>query len=199
MTDTEKQPGKPINMEDNVNAPRETVFHYSRERRLNRASPQVQALNEGQFIKPNFFKTLLTTRSHRLLLFAIVFVFASSGLAVRFTGRQGQGQQEQGMRLGGNSLALTIVSVEGMLLLGIVKNAPRSGELYIGPVDIAVSPVISGSETGEASQIFTHRVFFNPVETETFRISLPFEETDFFVILKTHDEQRSLRLRVREN
>jgi len=195
MSDTEKKSNEP----ESDNFHRETVFHYSREHRLSRASPEVQALNEGTFVRPSFFKTLFATKSHRLLLFAIVFVVAGSGLAHRFTGRERQ--QDQGLRFGGNTLVMTIVSVEGALLLEMIKSAPQSGELYIGPVEIVVSPA-GGSvaaDSGVAPQVFTHRIFFNPVEIEIFRISLPFEETDFFVILNNNDEQRSLRLRVRED
>jgi len=193
MADTEKKNNEPIS--DNTH--HDTVFHYSRERRLSKASPEVQALNEGQYVRPSLFKTLFATKSHRLLLFAIVFVVAGSGLAHRFTGRERQ--QEQGLRFGGNTLVMAIVSVDEALLFEIVKSAPASGELYIGPVDIVVSPARTSAATDSAPQVFTHRIFFNPIEIEIFRISLPFEETDFFVVLSNNDEQRSLRLRVRED
>jgi hypothetical protein len=104
------------------------------------------------------------------------------------------------MRLGGNSLALAILRVDEALILNILKNAPESGEFYIGEVDIAVSPAarVNEGEAQEEEQVFAHRVFFRPVESETYYISLPFVEEDFFVVLRAGDEQRSIRLRVVE-
>ena len=193
MSDTEKQPGKP--METEGDKYKDSVFHYSRERRLDRASPAVQALNEGNFVRMSFFKTLFSTRSNRFI-FIIIFLITAMGFSTRITGGR-DAPQEQGLRLGGNTVAMTIIPVEGTLFLGIVKSAPRSGELYTGAVDIAVSPVVA---EGEDPVIFSHRIFFNPALSESFQISLPFfEETDFFVVLSTEDEHRSVRLGVREN
>ena len=135
-----------------------------------------------------------------MILFVIVFVMAASGLASRFMAGGGEGQRYQGLILGGNLLAVTIVPVEEALFLVLMKTTPASGEFYIGAVDIAVSPVMpAGREDGEAPLAFTHRIFFNLVESELFQISLPFEETDFFVVLRAGEEQRTLRLQVSES
>ena len=138
-----------------------------------------------------------------MILFVIVFVMAASGLASRFMGGEGEGggQQYQGVILGGNLLALTIIPLEETPFLVIIKTAPASGEFHTGAVDIAVSPVMPTATEGEAReapQVFTHRIFFNLVESEMFQISLPFEETDFFVVLQTGEEQRTLRMQVSE-
>lgn len=179
-------------MDDKENAPpgnsaTEPVFYYSRERRLSRASPQVQALNDGKPIRASFRKTVLATRSHKLIFFSLIFVCISLLLASRFTAR------ESAVKLGGNTLAISIVREEGILMLGISKTAPKSGEVYIGAVDIAVSPVHSKQE--EAPSVFSHRIYFNPVESETRRVSLPFDGDDFFVILKTENERKSYRIK----
>jgi len=194
LSETEKQPDEPIKNSDNIH--RDTVFYYSRERRLSRASPAVQAFNEEPYVRSNIFKTLTATRAHKLLLFSIVFIFIVSNLVMRSVGK------EQGLKLGGNTLALNIHSVEETLILEMVKDAPKSGELYIGAVDIAVSPVMPKQKEGEAREdlpLFSHRIFFNPVESEKFLFTLPFAGTDFFVILRTESENKSLRLKVRED
>ena len=197
MNAAEKPPGKPPaekpllppHLDDSV--PRDTIFHYSRERRLSRASPEVQALNEGKILRASLFRTLFSNNSHRMLFFVIILVFAASGIASRFMGET-QPPPYQAVILGGNALALAITPVEEALFLVIIKRAPEAGEFHTGAVDIAVSPVAAA---GEVSPVFTHRVFFNLSIEESFQISLPFEGADFFVVLETGEEQRTLRLR----
>jgi len=194
MGDAEKQFGEPVHIDNNI--PRDTVFYYSRERRLSRASPAVQEINDGVPIKASLSKTLFATRGHKLLFLAILFAFITFGLGSLFSGRGNS------LKLGGNTLALTIIPVEGTLLLGIVKDAPKSGELYTGAVDIAVSPIIPKPKEGEEREVppvFSHRIFLNPVESETYRLTLPFEGSDFFAILKTDTEYKTLRLRARSS
>ena len=177
---------------------RDIVFYYSRERRLSNASPMVQAMNDGKTLRPSFSKTLFATKGHKLLFGTIVVFFAVSGLVSRFTGRD---WGAQGLILGGNTLALTIIQEEDILLLGLVKSAPKKGEFYTGSVDLAVSPVMPRLAEGEIRgepQVFSHRIFFNPLEFEVYQIVLPFEGSDFFVVLKAEDEQKSMRLKVGE-
>ena len=193
-TGTENQTErKPVTIEDNGR--RDTVFHYSRERRLSRASPEVQALNEGQGVRQSLLRIIFSNKANRMLLFAILFIFSASVLASRFMAGPGGGEGEfQGVRLGGNNLALAILPVEQTLFLILSKTIPETGEFYTGPVDIAVSPVQPGAD-GAAAAVFTHRIFFNLAESELFQMSLPFEGDDFFVVLRAGEEQRSLRLR----
>ena len=203
MTNTENRDGKPISIEGNGYT--DTVFHYSRERRLSRASPEVQALNEGKVSRTGLLRTLFSNSSHRMILFVVVFAIAASGLAYRFMDGVDAGEglpHYQGVRLGNNTLALAILPVEETLFLVIIRNAPESGEFHTGAVDIAVSPVMPRAAEGEEREIpavFTHRIFFNLAESEFFQISLPFEETDFFVVLRADEEQRTIRLQASEH
>lgn len=194
MSDTEKKfPGKHEAMEENVH--RETVYHYSREHRLSGASPNVQKLNDGIPIKSSFTKALFATRAHKLIFIAIILGSVTFGLTNRFSGG------ETGIKLGRNTVALTVVSVEETPVLGIVKEVPSSGEFYTGAVDIAVSPVLPKPKEGEEREetpVFAHRIFFNPVESEIFHLSLPFGGTDFLVVFRTGDEQKSLRFKVKK-
>lgn len=195
MSDGEKKlSGENAAMGDNAN--RDTVFYYSRERRLSRASARVQEMNDGQYVRPSLSKTLFATRGHKLLFATIILFCIVYGMTSRFSGKGGAG-----VKLGGNTVVLTIVPVEGTLVLGINKETPKSGEFYIGAVDIAVSPVVPKPKEGEERKdtpVFSHRISFNPVESEIFNLSLPFSGNDFFVILKTDTEHKSLRMRARE-
>ena len=185
-------------IEKKGNVEKETVFYYSRERRLSRASPEVQAFNDGHIARPTLRRVLFGTRGN-ILLFISIIVISVFGLAINFFTRESP--PGNAMRLGGNNLTLAILRVEETLILGIIKNAPEQGEVYIGDVEIAVSPVIPRSNDAEPQEdppVFSHRVVFRPLVTETFHISLPFEGDDFFAILRAGDEQRTIRLRAVE-
>lgn len=170
---------------------------------MSRASAQVQALNAGTLTRTGFFRSFFTSGSRRMFLFVIIFALASFTLANRFMGDAGA-PQYQALILGGNFLAMTILPIEEMPFLVIAKQAPQSGEFFTGPVDIAVSPVMpspaEGAAGAAAPEVFTQRIFFNLVESESFHISLPFfEESDFFVVLSTGEEQRTFRLQAGEH
>jgi len=198
MANVNEGPEKPADVEDNAH--KDVVFHYSRERRLSRASRDVQALNDGKVLKSSLMRTLFANGSHRLFFFIILFTAAASALAFRFMGTEDGGQTpHQAIRLGGNTLVMTIYPIEEALFLVMMKTAPESGEFYVGAVDVAVSPVMPRAAEGEeqpSPEVFTHRVFFNLLETEVFQISLPFDAADFFVVLRTSEEQRTVRVRV---
>jgi hypothetical protein len=113
------------------------------------------------------------------------------GTTSRFSGK------DRGIKLGGNTLTVKIFREDGIPILSIVKNSPKTGEVYLGAVDIAVSPVMpktKDTEPVETPPVFTHRIYFNPVDSESFMISLPFTESGFYVILKTGDEQKVIKL-----
>ena len=166
------------------------VYHYSREHRLERASPAVRSFNDGNITRPGLIKALLGSRGN-VLLFVTIVVFVVFGFANRYIDRV------MGIKLGGNTITVTIVKEEGISILEMTKTLPKSGEAYIGEVDIAISPIISNPAEGELSPVFSHRFFFRPVESEKFTVSLPFEENDFIVLIITEAEQKSMRIRVR--
>jgi hypothetical protein len=171
---------------------KETIFHYSREHRLDRASPEVRALNDGNFAKPSLGKLLFGTRANKFLLISIV-VISIFGLAINYINRDSP--VGNSIIFGGNRLEIAILRVEEALVLSIVKNVQGRGEVFIGEVEVAVSHAVSRSNEEEGDiQIFAHRINFRPLESETYYISLPFSGNDFFVVLRAGDEQRAIRL-----
>ena len=168
------------------------VFYYSREHRLNRASQAVRELNEENTVKPGLTKTLFATKGNLFIFASILLICAMFGLASRVS------RTDKSITLGGNTLEIGIRNEEGILILGIMKKAPESGESYSGPVDIAVSPVPvkqNDGEKQEAPPVFAHRIYFYPVDSETNRISLPFEGNDFLIIIRTDNELKSVQLK----
>ena len=205
MTDGGKTSDKKTPSEDsarkekllNEELNQDPVYYYSRERRLNRASPRVRAFNDETPSRPGLSKRVLGSRGNIFLLISIVIICAMFGIAFRSSGRVSE------LELGRNTVALTIFREGGILILEIVKKAPKNGEAYTGEVDIAVSPLISKSGNDEINRdypdVFTHRVFFHPVDSESFQSTLPFEENNFIVFIVAGDEQKAIRVSVRKN
>ena len=168
------------------------VFYYSREHRLKRASQAVRALNEEKIVKPRLTKTLFASKGNLFVFASILLLCAMFGLASRVS------RVEKNIKLGENMLEIGIRHEAGILFLGISKKAPKNGISYSGPVDIAVSPIFTKSNDGKKQEeppIYAHRIYFNPVDSETNRISLPFDGNDFLVIIRTETEQKTVRLR----
>lgn len=180
---------EPISRDDPNTQP---VFYYSRERRLDRASPMVRALNEGKTIRPGLAKSLFNAKGNMFVFASVILILSVSGLAFRFS------KIDRSVSLGGNSVSVVIRQEEAVLFLDIIKKAPKKGEAYIGPVEIMVSPMAPKTQNGteqEIPPVFSHRIIFRAVDSEISRTSLPFEGSDFLVILRTPAEQKTLRLK----
>jgi len=172
---------------------KDLVFYYSREHRLSRAPQAVRALHDENYARPSLGKRLFGSKGNILILMSIVIICVMFTLTSRLNSRGSS------LMLGANTLNLTVIREGEALGLGIVKTVPKSGEFYIGAVDIVVSPEIAQSKEGETAgeipPVFGHRVFFNPTNTESFFISLPFDGDNFYVLLSTDYEKKAVRIR----
>jgi len=182
MSDNEK-------LQKNDEAERDIVYHYSREHRLSRAPQTVQSLYDEKYAHPGIAKRLFGTKGNVIIFISIFVIYAIFSISSLLSSR------ESSVKLGGNTVALNIIREGQTLGLSIRKTAPKSGEFFIGAVDIVVSPVMQKTEEGDSPQIFGHRVFFNPTNNESFFISLPFDGNDFYVILSTEGEQKAVRVK----
>ena len=182
MSDNEK-PRKDDEVE------REPVYYYSHEHRLSRASQTVRDFNNENYARTRLSKSLFGTKGNVFILMSILVICAMFTITSRFNSRG------TSVKLGANTVELSIIREADALGLNIRKTMPKSGEFYIGAVDIAVSPIISKPEEGEEPQVFGHRIFFNPTETESFFISLPFDGDDFYAFFSTDYEQKVVRVK----
>ena len=164
---------------------RDPVFYYSRERRLQRASETVRNSYREEKKKRGILG-LLGSKGNVLIFICIILIIGMASLGNYITKRN------QGIQLEGNNLSLSLIHEGDELVLGLLKTVPGRGEFYIGEVEILVSP--AAAEINE-SEVFAHRIFFSPVDSETFILPLPFDGDDFFVILRTSNEQRAIRLK----
>jgi len=173
----------------------EPIYYYSREHRLSNASNEIRDMNDGKPIRPSLRKTLFATRGNIVLFISIIIICIAASLIVHPSGK------EATVKLGGNSVNVVILNYDGVLILGLEKTSPKSGEAYSGIVDIAVSPVAAESKKGddeEAPPLFSNRIFFTPQETERFQVTLPFSGTNFMILLRTENEMKTLKITASE-
>jgi hypothetical protein len=183
------------------NIEKEPVFYYSREHRLERASPRVRELNSSEFGKMTVTKRLFGSRGNVTTFIMIIIAC----LMISFFSKYSQAITN--VKLGGNTVTIAIIKEEEALILDITKQGPKTGAAYAGEVDIAVSPIKvktkvkseSKLNEGETPPVFYHRVYFAQAGYESFQISLPFDsnENEFLLLLGTADEQKSVKLRAK--
>jgi len=180
-----------VTLDENIE--REPEFYYSREHRLSRASSAVQDLNDNRPVKKSLVKNLFGSRGNAMIFIMLIITC----LMVNFVSKYSRSGTI--VKLGGNSVTMTILNEEGSLILDIAKQGPKTGIAYTGEVEIAVSPVMAKLSQGETPPVFVHRVVFNQAGYESFQISLPFDaaENEFILLLVTINEQKSVKIKVK--
>jgi hypothetical protein len=176
------------------NIEREPVYYYSREHRLSRASSAVRNLYDSKSGKINVAKRIFGTRGN-VMTFVLIII---SCLMISFVSKYSRAMSD--VKLGGNTVTTAILKEGDAKILDITKQGPKTGVAYSGEVEIAVSPVVSNLNEGETPPLFFHRVYFSQAGYERFQISLPFDidKEEFILLLKTADEQKSVKLRTKQ-
>jgi hypothetical protein len=165
---------------NNYEPDRDIIYYYSREHRLDKASRAVRDFNDGSTGRQGFIKTFVGNKGNVFMLITIVmmsiliFIFNANSRSA-----------ETSLTLGNNSVIISVVEEESILVLSVTKTIPDRKNVYTGAIDIAVSPVLP---EGEDVHVFTHRIFFSMNSPETYHIVLPFESARIMVILQTEYE-----------
>jgi hypothetical protein len=157
---------------------RPLVFYYSREKRLERASPAVRELNEASSSrKPNLFRTLTSTRPLTLLFVSMITLCAAIVLLSRFSGGGGA--------LGNNTVQVSAASAGGKAYITVQKTARHDGT-YTGPVNTAVSLPARGEEL---PPVHVERIYFTLEQEETFRFSVPFTGKKLLILMEAGEDR----------
>jgi hypothetical protein len=176
---------------------RELVFYYNRERRLERASPAVRALNEQEpLAKGGFIRYLTSTKSNSLLLISILIIMA---FIMVFSFHIG-GPRET-LTLGGNALRIsaehsgTGSSAESFIVIN-KSIVPKEDTPYTGKVYVGVSPVVKAAEKKKPADIpvFTAQVFFTLAAEEEYRLVLPFTAEQYLLLFQAGEERSTARV-----
>ena len=158
----------------------ETVYYYSREHRMQRASASVRERNENPWTRPRLSKIILGNKGNVVILISVAVILVLYYLSTFYYGKS-----DLDFKLGSNNVNISIFSEDDILLLYVRKDVPASVYAYTGAVDIAVSPV---QENGEETPVLTHRIFFTLDSPETYLVTLPFNGKKFMVALHTDFE-----------
>ncbi|MDR0569589.1 MAG: hypothetical protein LBG87_10345 [Spirochaetaceae bacterium] len=173
---------------DEASLDRDLVFHYSRERRLEKASPELRALNErGPQKRTSLLGSLTSTRSHTMMLISIVIL----GVAISFLAASKR--EKPGAKLGGSVISASAERLEGTTYLTIAKTVKPDGQkpAYTGAVDMVIQPAVSAAKDAsplESQPIASHRLFFTAKAKEEFGVSIPFEADSLVVIMQTQED-----------
>jgi len=180
-----------ITLDENIE--REPVYYYSRDHRLSRASSIVRDLNDGKLGKKSVVKNLFGSRGNVMTFILIIITSVMLSFVSKYS------RTLTDVKLGGNTVKLSIQKDEETLNLDIIKQGPKTGNAYSGEVEIAVSPVIPKLNEGETSSLFFDRIYFTRAGYENFQVLLPFDfdKNEFILLLKTSDEQKSVKLRAK--
>ncbi|MDR0376230.1 MAG: hypothetical protein LBH70_00365 [Spirochaetaceae bacterium] len=175
---------------------RDIVFHYSRERRLARASQTVRDLYDtSPASRPTLYKAFTGgTRAGAVLLITIVMVSFILLFLSRDAGERG------GASLAGNAVAVSALGFpardgkDAAAYLTVIKKT-TSERAYTGPVDVAVSVYQHEGGVGEEPPIAAQRIFFTLEPEEDFRFSVPFTGPELILIFRAGEELASFRVK----
>jgi hypothetical protein len=176
------------------------VFHYNRERRLEKAPQIVKDMYAPQSKKPggrfSIFGNLIADRPRRALFLSIVVLLAIFFMLSIL------GRLDNYYSLDGNKLDITGIRYEGNTIIKIQKFINKTGRSpYTGAVDIAVTPV--RQETApqqtlpdeEEISVFYQRIFFSLENEEEYRFVVPFDTQDLIMVIQTERSTLNIKLR----
>ena len=169
---------------------RELVFYYSRERRLERASPDVRAINEGRpLIRGGFIRSLTSTKPHQILFVSILLISVWLLVFSKLS--------RDGLTLGGNTLRLSAGGGAEPFILVTKRVVPGGEAPYTGVVYVGVSPFVKSSEKrdGAGIPVFTDQIFFTLEGEEKYRLDLPFSAEKYLLLFQAGEQRVSAQVK----
>jgi hypothetical protein len=176
------------------NLDRGVTFYYNRERRLERASSAVRALNEeGPPVRGGVIRSLTSTKPHQLLFISILIIMA---MIMVFSALSGGSRGS--LAIAGNTLRISAGRAGNESFMVINKTiAAKAENPYIGEVYVGVSPIVRSSKKTESADIpvFTARLFFTLEEEEEYRLVLPFNGEQYMLLFQAGDRRATVRVK----
>ncbi|MDR0585837.1 MAG: hypothetical protein LBG26_01205 [Treponema sp.] len=147
------------------------TFYYSRERRLERASPEVRALNEfGPSQKTGLFRTLTSTKP---LTFAFLSIITACAAMILFSFLNNSSRT----RVLDTEIVVSAIKGDGKSYLTLKKTVTGK-DPYTGAVNIAVSvkknpPSDPSRENILPDPMYLETLYFSLEKEETYRFTAP--------------------------
>ncbi|MHC6203499.1 hypothetical protein ACYULU_09930 [Breznakiellaceae bacterium SP9] len=178
--DTHEQTKKP--------SERDLVFYYSREHRLESASPAVRRLNEeGAKTSFNPLRSLTATKP-LLILFVTIIIIVGASIMLGARSKD----EAKAVLLGGNSVTASALRYQGATYVVLQKTAKDGESVYTGWVDLAAS--VPTAKNPLDFPIINERFSFNSSLEEEFRFALPYETPQVLILLKADEALVTLRI-----
>jgi hypothetical protein len=173
----------------------EIVYHYNRERRLEKAPQAVRDLYQEQPRRRIGLVYTLVGNKSGAMLFGTIVLLCIMMLLLSFFGFTGDSRE-----LDGNILSVKGKNYEGTVIIEVGKKPrkdkfARSVKLYTGPVNIAVFPPAKTGREQSQHDIFYHKIFFTNESEEYYRFSVPFDQSELTIIFQT--EKKALSMTVK--
>jgi len=196
--DKEKRPNAKYKLSHEKIQGAEIVYHYNRERRLEKSSQAVRDLYTEPPRRRFGFLHALTGSKPNAMLFGTIFFLCAVILLLSYFGATGDSRE-----LDGNILSIKGKKYEGTVLIEVRKTHrkdrfARSIKPYTGAVDVAVFlPAKSGQEQSQQpTNIFRHRIFFTNEQEEHYFFTVPFAQSELALIFQTEKKTLSLTMKI---
>jgi len=168
----------------------EIVYHYNRDRRLEKAPQSVRDLYSEQPVpkRANLFRPLINTRP-KSIMFASIVIMCLAILIISIFGYTGTS-----LNLEGNLIAIQAIRYEDAVIVAVRKSISqgirnRFTDPYTGAVDIAVA------DGNSFESVFRHRIYFTREPVESYRFAVPFNSEELTFVLQS--EKRTINARIR--
>jgi hypothetical protein len=151
------------------------TFYYSRERRLERAPPEVRALNEsGSPKQAGLFRSLTATKSSAFVFLSIIIICAA---IILFSLLNNNGNT----RILGTEIAVSAIGGGDKSYITLTKTVTGT-DPYTGVVTIAVS--VQGSQ----DPMFLETLYFSLEKEEVYRFTAPVTGETLLVLAILDDQ-----------
>ena len=173
----------------------EIVYHYNRERRLEKAPQAVRDLYQEQPRRRIGLVYTLVGNKSGAMLFGTIVLLCIMMLLLSFFGFTGDSRE-----LDGNILSIKGKNYEGTVLIEVRKTPrkdkfARSIKPYTGPVNIAVFPPAKTGQEQSQHDIFYQKIFFTNESEEYYRFTVPFDQSELAIIFQTEKKTLSLTIK----
>ena len=197
MSDGEekKRPNANYRLSKESADPDEIVYHYDRERRLEKAPQSVRDLYKES--PPRRFSLMgpLVGSKPRAMLFFTIVIASLLIVAISFLNLASDTYD-----FDGNRLTVQAIIFEGTIIVALKKSARndalnRLNRPYTGAVNIGVAPAMKAGDEAEREDVFYHRIFFTAAPQESYSFAVPFDAGELLMVFQS--EKKSLNVKIR--
>jgi hypothetical protein len=174
------------------------VFHYSRERRLSRASASVRAIYEEKDApkKHGIFRTLTSTKP---LTFSFLSILTICAIMFLYSFLNGGGTR----RICDTEIGVQAL-VSGNQSYFTVKKTVRGKNPFTGEVKLIISAAaddgpVEDAKTADPPQAVLETLYFGLTQEETFRFIVPFAAKRFLALALLNDDAITFKVSPRRS